>query len=233
MRSFLFPIFFACLFFPVFHSCSDQAEPSVHDLSSTPPADAAVKDAADYFGDGPIMDAAPDRGRDAFFSEAGLAVSCAGACAQQSLSATFEGVTEPLERSIYGVDRDAAGDPGLYLEALHGGFAGCPEENSPSTERTLVVSGLPLPRSGPPVTLAEGLVVSLLDFTGTLLPSSPVSKATAASVTFVAAEVCPDCIPPLPPNQSGGFVALELSATFPGGTVSGHIYAVHCVSLDL
>jgi hypothetical protein len=34
------------------------------------------------------------------------------------------------------------------------------------------------------------------------------------------------------PSHMEGFIAFDLSATFPSGTASGHIYAVHCDSLD-
>jgi hypothetical protein len=32
--------------------------------------------------------------------------------------------------------------------------------------------------------------------------------------------------------QVGTFVALDVMLTFPAGTVTGHIYATHCASLD-
>lgn len=162
----------------------------------------------------------------------GLPTGCSDACAQQTLSATFGAVTEPLARGVYGVDRDARGNPGVYVEAHHGGDPGCPEQTSPTPDRTLIISGLPLPASGTPITEADGLVVSLLDFKGTLI-ASPLAKATAASVTFVAADVCSACVGRPSPSDPDGFVALDLSATFPGGTVSGHVYAAHCDSLDL
>lgn len=162
-----------------------------------------------------------------------LPKSCSGACAKQTLSVIFGSVTAPIERAVYGIDKDAQGKPGIYIEALHGGFAGCPQQSSPTTDRTLIVSGLPLPTDTTPITKTDGLVVSLLDYKGDLLPSKPLTKATAASVTFVAADVCPGCVGKPAPSHPGGFVALDLSATFPEGTVSGRLYAVHCDSLDL
>jgi hypothetical protein len=167
-------------------------------------------------------------------TDSGLPSACTGNCAVQSVTATFGQVSEPLERAVYGVDRDKQGNPGTYIEALHGGFAGCPEQSSPTPERTLIISGLPLPRSGPALTLSDGLVVSLLDYKGTLLAGSPVAKATSASVTFRAANVCPSCVGKPAPSDPNGFVALEIDATFPdSGRVSGYLYAVHCDSLDL
>ena len=31
---------------------------------------------------------------------------------------------------------------------------------------------------------------------------------------------------------AGSYVAFDLSATFDAGTVAGHVYALHCASLD-
>lgn len=35
------------------------------------------------------------------------------------------------------------------------------------------------------------------------------------------------------PNDPDGMVALDVTLTFPDGTVTGHLYATHCDSLDL
>ena len=205
-------------------ACSDDAAPAV-DLGL---ADAPV---TDWEGspDQLAVDVtpAPDDGG------AGLPKSCSGTCATQTLTVTFGSTTVPIERAVYGVDKDAQGQPGVYIEALHGGFTGCPQQSSPTTDRTLIISGLPLPLDTTAITKTDGLVVSLLDYKGDLLPTKPVTKATAASVTFVAADVCPGCVGKPAPSHPGGFVALDLSATFPEGTVSGRLYAVHCDSLDL
>lgn len=205
-------------------ACSDDAAPAV-DLG---PADAPV---ADWAGmpDQLAADVTPTPDG----SGGGLPKSCSGSCAKQTLTVTFGSTTVPIERAVYGVDKDAQGKPGIYIEALHGGFTGCPQQSSPTTDRTLIISGLPLPLDTTAITKTDGLVVSLLDYKGDLLPSKPVTKATAASVTFVAADVCPGCVGKPAPSHPGGFVALDLSATFPEGTVSGRLYAVHCDSLDL
>jgi hypothetical protein len=202
-------------------ACSDD---------SAPPADASVDAFVIDLARGP--DQTPDIAAPGDTVGPGLPTSCSDACATQTLSATFGAVTEPLARGVYGVDRDARGNPGVYIEAHDGGDPGCPEQTSPTPDRTLIISGLPLPVSGTPITEADGLVVSLLDFKGTLI-TSPLAKATASSVTFTAADVCPACVGQPSPSDADGFVALDLSATFPGGTVSGHVYATHCDSLDL
>jgi hypothetical protein len=155
---------------------------------------------------------------------------CGSPCAEQTLSATFGGTSEPFERAVYGVETGA--DAGLYLEALHGGFSGCPSDSSPTPQRTLVVSGLTLPVDNRPINSAQGLAVTLLDFAGTLLPSRPVAGATSATAVFRAARLCADCVGQPAPADPDGFVALDLEASFDGGTVTGRIFATHCDSLD-
>jgi hypothetical protein len=59
--------------------------------------------------------------------------------------------------------------------------------------------------------------VTLLDFKGTLSPN-PVDEATQSKLTPVAA--------------GAGFVAFDAEVTFPDGTMTGHVYATHCDSLD-
>jgi len=204
-------------------ACSDDVAPAA-DLGLQPDARSAdLAGAPDQLlPDAALADAGP-----------GLPKTCSGACAKQTLTVTFGSVTVPIERAVYGVDKDAQGKPGVYIEALHGGFTGCPQQSSPTTDRTLILSGLPLPVDSTPITQTDGLVVSLFDYKGDLLPSKPLTKATAASVTFVAGDVCPTCVGQPAPSHPGGFVALDLSATFAEGTVSGRLYAVHCDSLDL
>ena len=71
---------------------------------------------------------------------------------------------------------------------------------------------------------------SLLDFDGALLGNTPVSQATAVSITPTASSVCTTCVGQGP--DPSGYVALDMVATFPEGTIAGHIYATHCESLD-
>lgn len=212
-------------------ACSDDSGPgklpdarldSAQADSGPSPDSASSSDVA--AGDGAQVDALPV---DAGFS------SCTGSCAAQTLTIAFGGQNVTLERSYYGIDRDQSGNPGVYIEAYHGGAVGCPEESSPTPDQTLILSGLPLPSQGGTVTLADGLVVSLMDFAGDLVSGTGVSKATSAEVTFVAAHTCPSCVGMTSPSHPEGFVALELTATFDEGTISGHLYAGHCDSLDL
>ncbi|MBW2732027.1 MAG: hypothetical protein JRH20_06505 [Deltaproteobacteria bacterium] len=158
--------------------------------------------------------------------------ACSGECATQTLQVVFGDKEVPLEVAFYGMDRDELGNPGLYLEAYHGASDGCPTETSLSPDQTLFLSGLPLPTQGGSITHEDGLVVSLVDFQGDLL-SGLVTKALSAEITFKAALTCPSCVGGTSPSHPEGFVALELTATFAEGTISGHLYARHCDSLDL
>jgi hypothetical protein len=172
----------------------------------------------------PVADFGPDSATP--FSQ------CGGICAQQNLKASFGSATVPFERAIYGLEKNAQGKWSIYIEALHGGFSGCPQQNSPSPDRTLIITGIPLPTGPTTLTHTQGLSVTLLDFEGSLI-SLPVAKATSIQVSVVAANVCTACVGQAPPADIDGFVALDLQATFAEGTVSGHLYAEHCDSLDL
>lgn len=171
-------------------------------------------------GDAPSAPDAPrsDAPRSADAPASTLPATCDATCRTQSLTVRFGGTTLPIERSVYGTERAGAGFA-IHLEALHGGFSGCPMMTSPTPARTLVVSGLPVPRDTTARSERDGVSATLLDYEGTLLPGAPLSRATAVSVTATAAD----------PNS---FVALELTATFPQGTIAGHIFATHCDSLD-
>ena len=175
----------------------------------------------------PVGDARTARG------DAALPETCSGACATQTLGATFGAQTARIARAAYGIDRDGSGRPGIYIEALHGAPTGCPTDGSPTPDRTLVISGLPLPRLGAPLSEADGVVVSLLDFKGDLLGTALVAKATAIELSFVAASVCTGCVGKAAPADPDGFVAIDLKATFDGGTIEGRVYAPHCDVFDL
>ncbi len=136
----------------------------------------------------------------------------ADAGATISLTARFGTRTGSFDRAQHGVD----GADGVYVEAHYGGDPACPTMSSPTPRRTFVLSGV---RAGRGVqTEADGVTASLLDFGGDLV-SAPVARATAVRVT--PREVTP-----------GASVSLDVSATFPGGSVEGSFVAPHCASLD-
>lgn len=160
---------------------------------------------------------------------------CQGDCRAQTLEATFGEEARGFTRAYYGLEAPSEATGGqwlLYLEAHAGGAEGCPEQESPTPWRTLILSGLALPLG--PVSDQGSVVV--LDFRGDLLPGDGLAPArsTQASVTLDMAQLCMDCLGMPAPSDPEGFVALELEATMDmGGQVRGHVFATHCDSLDL
>lgn len=147
--------------------------------------------------------------------------SCTGACMLTSLSGTFGDKSGAFTRAQHGVETGASGEPLLYLEAHAGGSPACPDQNSPAPERTLILANVPRGQVGETFTKADGVTAAILDFDGALgLP--PTTKATAVEVKLVAVDAAN------PP----AFVALDVTATFPEGTVTGHAYASYCDSLS-
>jgi hypothetical protein len=150
--------------------------------------------------------------------DAGVETSDAPAPAPQTLTARFA-ITEPFERSLFGLTSPAKSTSKtweLHVEAVHGGDPGCPSEMSATPDRSLVIAGLPK-GFDTKRTYAEGVRATLLDFKGTLT-KEPILRATAVTAT--------------PGSSSDAAISFDLDATFPGGTISGHIYATHCDSMD-
>ncbi|MFT5357906.1 MAG: hypothetical protein ACI9KE_005143 [Polyangiales bacterium] len=159
--------------------------------------------------DASVGDAAPDTRVDA-----GFGMSCEGTCAETRLEARFGDVMEVLDVAYFGFN----GDETLRIEAYGGAADGCPEMDSPSPDRTLILGTLSAPTDSGEVMLTA----TLLDFEGTLTPepflSTPMAGVRAASALFAPLEMA--------------FVRIDFDASFDGGTVVGAIYATHCASLD-
>jgi hypothetical protein len=136
-----------------------------------------------------------------------------------SLTARFGSVERTLDRAYFGVTRSASGAT-LHVEAYRGGGTGCPTQSSPTTDYTLVLATVPMPSGMMPVT-SPG---NLLDFKGDLLGGELGAMATAVTITPKATDVCAAC--------NGTFLSADVSLTFAGGTIIGHLYATHCDSLD-
>ncbi|MDQ3295842.1 MAG: hypothetical protein M3619_04620 [Myxococcota bacterium] len=170
-------------------------------------------------GDVPVPDAsaidAPDGG--------GFGM-CAGTCRTTALTAVFS-ATRTLDRAVYGFTQSP---PTLHVEAYRGGSPGCPTETSPATDYTLILGRVPVPTS----TTASTSPGNILDFKGDLLGGPLGVQATTVTINPVAADVCPTCFGMPAPSDPDGFVALDVMLTFPNGTVTGHIFATHCDSLD-
>jgi hypothetical protein len=163
----------------------------------------------------PLPDAGPslDAGQ---AEDAGVRADagCTGACATTSLTMRLRGRTAGFSRAQHGL----APDGRVLVEAHEGGDPACPTMTSPTPDRTLVIANLRVLPDGGAVTFADGLRVTLFDFSGALT-TSPLERAVAARATprFV---------------QPGQLVSFELEATFDGGALTGAIAAPHCPSLD-
>ncbi|MDQ3368598.1 MAG: hypothetical protein M3680_24480 [Myxococcota bacterium] len=172
-------------------------------------------------GSTPTIDAPPaaiDAAADATTSG-----SCTGACTMTQLTATFGSVTRTLDRAVYGITQQPLS---IRVEAHRGGMAGCPTASSPTPDYTLILARVPAP---PATGTTPG---NLLGFKGDLLNGALGAAATMVTSTVVASEICPTCFGMPAPSDPDGFIALDLALTFNGGTVTGHLYATHCDSLD-
>ncbi len=179
----------------VFFSCQPP--------ESTPPVDAGV-----------VADAGlPDAG----LVEAGLPDAGppdAGSGPATNLVMTLGARTGTFTRAQHGLEPTG----GLYVEAHFGGDLACPTQTSPTPDRTLIIAGLQPLLDGGVQTEADGLRVSLLDFTGALT-NAPIVRSVSARAT--AHTMIP-----------GTLVSFTLEAAFDGGTLSGAFAAPHCASLD-
>jgi hypothetical protein len=139
---------------------------------------------------------------------------CAGDCAQTNLQGVFGAMRGAFERAQHGND----GAERLHIEAYFGGDPACPTPRSPTPRRTFVLTGVRATTDRTPQTEADGVRATLFDFSGELV-SAPLLRATAVRVVPRA-------------WMRDGYVSLEVRATFPGGTLSGGVFAPHCPSLD-
>ncbi len=165
---------------------------------------------------------APDRPLDA--APDAPAASCTGACKTTALTAKFGADTRVLDRAYYGITKSATSST-LHVEAYKGAPAGCPTASSPSPNYTLILGTVGIAQPG-----TER--ANVLDFVGDLLDGPLGAPTTAVMLTTVAIDVCPTCVGMPAPADADGFVALDASLTFAAGTITGHLYATHCDSLD-
>lgn len=206
--------------------------------SATDPTDAGVPADAGPAGDASLpADAgdAPDAGPDdagAPDAGAGLPTRCEGACRDTSAAITLNGTQGDFQRAFYGLtapSQSSTGDWALYVEASSGGAEGCPSEASPTPAWNLIVAAIPADAGPEPV----AATASFFDFDGRFLDAVPLTRASAATVTLVAADLCTACVGQPAPAHPAGFVAFDLSAAFPEGAITGHVFATHCDSLDV
>ncbi|MCK6544505.1 hypothetical protein L6R52_01420 [Myxococcota bacterium] len=165
--------------------------------------------------------------------EVELPTTCEGDCAQNGAEILFGAAGGGFDRAFYGISSPAqssSGDWELHVEVLRGGDEGCPTMGSRTPDWNLIVT---LPLLGvAPLSEVDG-AVTFLDFTGRLVTGPrPLTRATAFTVTPVAARVCTACVGGAAPSDPDGFVAFTVDARFAEGTIRGSVFATHCDSFD-
>lgn len=178
--------------------------------------DGAVDAGRDAAGDSALdsaQDALADTTSGADTSDGGFSV-CSGECAMTQLTASFGDVVETFDVAYYGLEPDGT----LHLEIYGDAAPGCPESDSPTPARTLVIGSFPAPTDATPLDVSA----SLLDFEGTLT-EEPILRSSSATAIPRAARV---------DATATGFLRFDLDASFEGGMVNGAVHATHCDSLD-
>lgn len=148
---------------------------------------------------------------------------------QTTLTITKGASTFPLSQAYFGLTRLKDGSFEIYVEVYEGAAPGCPVQDSPSPDRTLILAGL-LPATTTPQTKADGVSATVLDFEGSVT-DLPVLKSTMASITTVAENLCTECYGQ--PDPGGRFYTFTMTSTFDDGvSIAGTGHAAHCDSLD-
>lgn len=168
----------------------------------------------------PIVDA---EGEDAGADEPDAAGADAGGLTPTgatALEVTVGAVKRTASRAQFGTDGSGAGRK-LHIEAHEGGDPACPTEGSPTPKRTIIVAGLPASAApGASFTKADGIAVTVIDFTGDQLPDEGgIGRTSAATVTVVAID-------------GERSVEIAVDAELEGGSVVGRAYATYCESLS-
>jgi hypothetical protein len=200
-------------------AAADTSSPETSSPDSSSP-DASPEDSS--LPDSPLPDVLPEDAlsEDSFLPDGGPPFeACEDACSQTLLTLVFGNDQASIDRAQFGFNLPDNGSQTLHVEAHFGGDPACPSPSSPTPDRTVIFANVPLPTDVTPI---EGTPVTLLDFEGSLSPN-PFDKATQVTLTPVAARMTP---------LDAAFVAFEVEVVFPGGTMTGHVYAVHCESMD-
>lgn len=157
-------------------------------------------------------------------ADAGAFASCAGACAKTTLTVSYQGKSVALTRAQFGIPKSQGGKI-FHVEAHDGGSSACPTQSSPSPDRTLVIEDVPAFRDTTDLGSNDGVRAAFFDFAGTLLPDTPLAKATNVVLHPVARAQ--------DPSGKLTAIALDVDMTFPQGmTLKGHLFAEHCDSMD-
>ncbi len=166
-------------------------------------------------------------------SGSGLPATCTGECMQMTLEVQFGAVTRTFDRAFFGLVSPAQSDSGnweYYIESGSGDDDSCPSKSSPTPRFLLITSGI-----APGTTAGEvvaPVAATVIDFEGDLLQGAPLSRSETRSLTWIAADACIPCAEGAEPDRADRMIAVDIDASFAEGTVSGHLYATHCDSLD-
>jgi hypothetical protein len=147
------------------------------------------------------------------------------------LHVDFGATQRSFERAFFGLTSPAMSDSGeweIYIENNAGTDTACPTVSSPSPLFLLSLGGFKIPTAIGDASSSATLV----DFEGALLTEEVFERASAHNVHWTAADLCIACAEGSEADRPERMVAFDLSATFAGGTITGHSYATHCDSLD-
>jgi hypothetical protein len=191
--------------------------------SSSSSAGAAFPDGGGTSDAAPEDGSSPTDGGAADATDGG-ASACEGTCKTTALVADFGGKKRTLVRGQFGTQQGADGGAELHTESHLGGQSGCPTQQSPSPDYTLIVTAVPRGATGKKLSERDGLTSAFFDFKGDLGLAAPsgITKAIALNVTVVGED------PATPPS----WVALDVVASFTEGEVRGHLFAEYCDSLS-
>lgn len=153
-----------------------------------------------------------------------LPTTCDGACKTTAVTAKFGAKTGKITRAYVGYTAPTNGAPvALYVDFDTQTDKGCPTDTNSAGGLKKFTIDLPLPLASSYTKANPDATFGFFDTDSAdpWLTTKPIEGATAFTVTPTAAKLTAD-----------GFIALDLDATFPSGTVAGHLYAPHCAIFD-
>ncbi|CAN5465005.1 hypothetical protein BH11MYX1_BH11MYX1_50400 [soil metagenome] len=136
--------------------------------------------------------------------------TCTGACMTTAVMVNIS-AQRMLDVAYYGVNQSGT----LHVEVYANAAAGCPTMSSPTPDYALILGSVPVPTD----TSSSTSSANLLDYKGDLL-GGPLGKA-ATTVALVPTSFA-----------VATHLALDLDLGFSPGTAMGHVFAIHCTSLD-
>jgi hypothetical protein len=192
--------------------------------------DASTSDAATDDDGGSSDGDAGGGGEDAGMQDDMASTADMGPNMEVDITATVGDTTEGFDRAYYGLtspELTVSGDWELQVEVYAGGDEGCPQMDSATPDRTLVIGGLRFPEFPNEQREEDGVVMVLMDFAGTLT-QEPTVEATGEIIYFHRWDLCTDC----DGDDPNGFLSFDVDSLVPDGNIRGHVYATHCASLN-